>query len=226
MEKKETKRRLQLSGANKVVLIVLVLLTVVTVLINILKTRGLSLIHGELYLLLPLSILVVAVGWGAFALFRRIGNRTVRVVAGILAAILLLVVLTIGMSYLSVVISLAIPQRYATVSTEDGAHRLVVMRVLDTDEDRVEQRHAARLESDPDGTEEITVEDWGYIYTAYAPVGKLFYRPESLLEGEVHIGYASRATLMVDWQEDATIGHFFVRDPEVCDGGEMLAETA
>ena len=51
----------------------------------------------------------------------------------------------------------------------------------------------------------------------------LFYHPDSLLEGEVHIGYASKAELMVEWEDD--VGHFFIKNPEIGDEGEMRARS-
>ena len=68
----------------------------------------------------------------------------------------------------------------------------------------------------------MTAEDWGYTYTAYKPaLMGLFYRPDTLLEGEVHIGYVSKAELMVEWEDD--VGHFFIKNPQIGDEGEMRA---
>lgn len=226
MEKKDKKKRFQRLGQNRTMLMVLAVLAGITIVINLLRAAGLTLIHGEYYLLLPLAILAVAVGWGVFTLIRLIRNKAVRVIVGVAAALALFILVMVGTTYLNVVISLTVPQRYATVSTQDGAHRLVVMRVMDSDESRIEARRQARLSANPDGDPEEAMEDLGYVYTAYAPAAGVFYRPDTLVEGEVYIGYASKATLMIDWEEDAAVGHFYVRDPEPGDGGEMRVRSA
>ena len=169
MEEKKKKRRFRFRRVDVVVLILLAILALVTIILNLMNAFGYALIQGDLYILLPAVILAVAVGWGAFALIRMIRHRAVRIAVGALAGVLLFLAVVVGMSYLSFAISVTTPQQYVTVRTEDGAHRLVVLRQLDTDEARIELRRAARLATDPDGDAEVTVDDWGYVYTAYEP---------------------------------------------------------
>ena len=218
------KRRRSLTGADRLVLILMAVLAVILAVITVLSRTGLKLIRGEFYLMLPVALLLTAIAWGVSLLFRRIRRRAIRIVAGVLLAVLAFIVVVIGISYISFLATLTVPQRYNTVASDAG-RRLVVMRMLDPDEARIEQRRAARLAADPEGEAGVIADDWGYVYTAYAPAAGLFYRSDSLIEGEVHIGYASKAQLMVDWEEDGTVGRFFVKDPEAGDGGELRARA-
>ena len=221
MGKKEGKKRFRLRRGDVAVLIALAIMALLAIIFNVANHFGLVLVHGEIYMLLPALILIVAVGWAGLVLIRMIKRRGLRIALGTLAGIALLVVVMVGMSYLSFAISMTTPQQYATVRTEDRQHSLLVMRQLDTDESRMEERRAARVAADPDGDAEIIADDWGYIYTAYVPTLGIFYKRDSLIEGECRIGYASGAELMVEWQEDGRVGHFFVENPGPADGGEM-----
>ena len=221
--KREKKRRFLQHTGDRITFWVLVGIMATTLVISALRgIAGLALVDGGLYLYLPLSLVLIAVGWGLSAVFRRLKKPALRGIFGTLMVLVMLGLLTIGMTYASFAAGLSFPHRYVSMTAPDGVHRLIVMRMLDPDETRIEQRRQARLSSNPDGDEKITAEDWGYVYTAYAPGPlDLFYRVDSLMEGEVYIGYASNAELMVEW-EDA-IGHFYIKNPETGDSGEMRA---
>ena len=220
------KRRLSLHRADKYVLSLTAIMAGAMVLITVLNLLGLRLVRGEVYLFLPVALVVTLLGWGVSLLYRRIRGKGLRIAVGALLAIVAFMMLVVGVSYLGFIATLTVPQRYNTVATEDGAHRLIVMRLLDLDEARINTRHAARLAADPEGSADIIADDWGYVYTAYAPVAGIFYRPDSLIDGEVYLGYASKGQLMVDWEEDGAVGRFFVKDPEPADGGELRARAA
>ncbi|MBQ6375057.1 MAG: hypothetical protein IJJ45_11315 [Clostridia bacterium] len=226
MGNEKAKKRFAFTGGDRIVLIVLAALAAVTVIINVLRAAGLTLIRGELYTLLPVGIVTIGVAWGLYKLVRLIRNRAARVAVGVLVTVIMMMAVLLLTSYLSLYVSVTTLQRYATVSTTDSAHKLVVMRTLDLDEARIEERRAARCAADPESSEEIVIEDYGYRYTAYAPTAGIFFRPDSLIEGEVFLGYASKAELMVDWEEDAAVGHFFIKDPQPGDSGEMRARTS
>ena len=213
---------------DKIVFWCLIGLTAVILIASALhRFAGLALVHGELYLFLPMLIVYTLLGWGLSAIIRRLKKPAVRSVVAVVLVLVMLVVGVIGLSYGSVASSFSFPQKYVTVASPDAGHRLVVMRGLDLNEERIEQRRAARVAADPEATAEVAAEDWGYVYTAYAPgpLG-LFYRVDTLLDGEVHIGYGSKAELMVEWEDDETVGRFYVKNPELADGGEMRARAA
>ena len=220
MSEKKNTRRLRLTGGDRIVAYVLLGLLVVTVAATVLNMLNLRLTAGEIYLFLPMIALLLLLGWGLSALWRRIKSKTARRVVGAVMVVAMALLLMLSLTYTSVFAGMNVPRKYAVVS--ENGHSLVVMRTLDTDEARIAERHAARLAADPDGDQNMTAEDFGYVYTAYAPaVMGLFYRPDTLIEGEVHIGYASKAELMVEWEDD--VGHFFIKNPETGDAGEMRA---
>ena len=187
---KTSGRRFELRQSDKIVLGIIAVLIALIVVLNILQNAGLALIHGELMLYLPMLALFVLVGWGGYVLLRRIGNRTVRLVVTVVLGFVLLLALMVAYTYVGFIANISIPQRYRTMKSPSGAHTLVVLRRLDPDEERIEQRKAARLAVDPDGDPEVTVADWGVLYKAYpnGPLG-LFYRSNADVEGEVYLTY-------------------------------------
>ena len=96
----------------------------------------------------------------------------------------------------------------------------MILRGLDPDEERIEARRTARLAADPESSAEIAVEDWGYNYYAFPKALGVFYRADAQTEGELHVGYASDATLMVEWLENESVAHFFLDNPGEQDGGD------
>ena len=222
MKQEREKRQFRLNGKDRIVAYILLAMTVLTLALAGLSALGYRLVPGNIYILLPTATLLLLLGWGMSALWRRMKPGTARKVVGALLIMLMVLLLMLAMTYGSLFSGLTIPKQYAVVS--DNGHSLVVMRSLDADKDRIEARHAARLAADPEGNQEYTAEDWGYTYTAYArALLGLFYKSDSLLEGEVHIGFASKAELMVEWTDDTA--HFFIKNPEVGDDGEMRARA-
>ena len=220
MKQDSDKKRFRLTGGDRIVAIVILVLTVLTLVLSVVNALGFRLVVGEIYIILPMAALLLLLGWGMSALWRKMKQSVFRKVVGAVLILVMVLLLMLAMTYGSLYSGLAIPKKYAVVS-EDG-HSLVVMRALDPDQTRIDARHASRLAADPEGNPDITAEDWGYTYTAYArALMGLFYRADSLLEGEVHIGFASKAELMVEWTGDE--GHFFIKNPEPGDEGEMRA---
>lgn len=238
------KTRSPMKTSTKVLLIIVGILVVVIVALGILERCGIMPVDGEIVLYVPLLAVFVLLGWGVYALVGRIDKRGVKVAVGVGLSILLMVVLMIAFSYISYMGFYALPHRYSTVAAPSGARKLVVMRAFDTDEGRMEQRRSARLEADPDGEAEFTLQDWGYIYKAYPRVAKWFYRTNADVEGEVYLpvddaivtrgdqtvettdgeapqeDQSGHSTLMVEWLEDEAVAHFFAQDPGPGDGGD------
>lgn len=228
-------RRFSLRRSDKIVLAVLGVLVLLTVALNIMQRCGLSLVNGALMIYLPVMTLLLLVGWGGYVLFRRIPNRTVKLVVGGLLGLALLVVVLLGFTYVSFIASIGTPHKYRTMVSPSGEHRLVVLRTLDPDEARIEQRKAARLAADPEGDPEITAADWGYVYRAYPEaLFGLFYRSDADVEGEVYLTYRDGiapvtaegeepepiGTMMLEWLENDTVAHFYVENAGVAEGGE------
>ena len=217
----EPKKRFRLTGGDRIVAWVLLAMLVATVLLVVLNMLNLRLVAGELYLFLPIMAALMLIGWGGSALWRRIRPGGVRKVVGAVLIAAMALVVMLALSFTTMFAGINVPRKYVTMTNE--GHSLVVLRALDSDQTRIEARYAARREADPESNPEMTAEDWGYTYTAYKPaLMGLFYRPDTLLEGEVHIGYVSKAELMVEWEDD--VGHFFIKNPETGDEGEMRAK--
>lgn len=212
----------RMARGDRIVICLLLVLLVVTLILSGLNAMDLRLIAGEIYLILPMIALLLLIGWGMSALWRRMKPGTARKAVGAALVILMALILMVAMTFTSVFTGMNIPHRYAVMSDEEG-HTLVVLRGLDPDEARMKTRHEARLAADPEGSQEMIAEDFGFTYTAYAPAAMgLFFRPSTLLDGAVHIGYASKAELMLEWSDG--VGHFYIQNPEIGDEGEMHAK--
>ena len=187
----------------------------------------LSLINSALYIVLPAIILFGLLAWGVYALVRRIQKKMLKLVVGSAAGMAMFLLFIVLVLYGSVFINITMPQKFATVKSDNpDAAALVIMRMLDGNQERIEARRTARLAADPEGDPEIAVEDWGFIYTAYRQVGPFFYRLDTPREGEVCIGYESPSQLMLDWQDDGMTARFFAENPGPGDGGEMTVSAA
>lgn len=236
------KRRFALPAFNpvdKALLGVLALLIAVLVALSILQRCGLSLINGTVMLYLPFVALFVLLGWGGYALVRRIKRSGVKVaVCSVLVLVLLLAMLWVFTNIASLAFFVT-PKRYTTITSPSGARKLVVLRVFDGDEDLIEARKAARLEADPAGSDELLPEDLCQLYAAYPQVMGLFYRNDADVEGELRLAYMDQSarvvstedeattggpthgTLMVEWLDDEATAHFFVENPGVSEGGDF-----
>ena len=213
-------KKSRLTGGDRIVAWTLMVMVALTIALLVLNALNLRLVAGELYLFLPMMVLLLLIGWGGSALWRRMRPGTVRKVVGAVLIAAMALVVMLALSFTTMFAGINVPRKYITLTNE--GHSLVVLRALDSDQTRIDARYAARREADPESNPEMTAEDWGYTYTAYKPaLMGLFYKPDTLLEGEVHIGYVSKAELMVEWEDD--VGHFFIKNPQVGDEGEMRA---
>lgn len=237
MKKDHSERwRPALRTADKVILGVLGVLVVLIIALSIFQRCGLMPVNGAIVLYLPVLALFVLVGWGIYALVRRIGNHTVKLVVGGVLAMLAVLLLVVVFTYISYMAFYVIPQRYTAVASPSGEHKVLVMRTFDTDEAHTEARKAARLEANPgDDPEEDRIEDLGYVYRAYPQVLGIFYKANADVEGEVYLAIdaiateegadvqatdAPHGTLMVEWLDDGATAHFFVDQPGVAEGGD------
>lgn len=214
-------KNLNLRTSDKIVIGLVLVLTLVFVALSIMQRSGLTPVHGALMLYVPVIDALLAVGWGLYALVRRIRRDMLRRVAiGLLVTVVFLVVM-LGFSYLGIVANVTIPQKYSTLTSPGGTHKLVLLRAWDHDESHYETRKAARLAADPESSEEDVAADYGFVYKAYPEaLGGLFYRYDADVEGEAYIGYESAASLKMEWPDEDT-AHFYVADPGPADGGEF-----
>ncbi len=242
----------RLRTSDKVILGAGTVLLVVTIVLNILQACGLSLINQAVMLFVPVLALFVLVAWGIYALIRRIGSRGVRITVGIVAAMLAMLVMTVGYTYLSFIAFTAMPHQYSTLTDANGGHRMVVLWQFESDAEHSEasiaQRKAARLEAYPDSGEDTRGEDFIVVFRAYPKVAGLFYRSKADVQGEVYLAYTGnvgpldviqpaegsdaepvtietpRGTMMLEWLDDNSTAHFYVKDPGTAEGGECTVK--
>lgn len=217
------KRRFRLGKWDAILLGVAGVLMLVSVAMSIMQRNGLAPVSGALLLYPPVFALAVLLAWGILALRRAIKKPMIRRIVTVALAVLLLFGFVQVMTYARYVNTISVPHRYSTITSPSGARQLVVMRVLEGDEARVEARRAARYAADPDSGEAIAVEDLCYVYAAYPPaLGGFFYHSDADVEGEIRLAYGSGdGTMMVEWLEDETVAHFYVQDPGVSEGGDL-----
>ena len=213
--------KFEFTTVDKIALIVEVGALVVLAALNIMGMRGLSLIRGEIpwfiALLIPLTLAV----WGIYRLIIRLKTPRGKLIAGAVLGMVLMMLFTLAMSLVSVMATMAIPQRYAMVTSPTGKRQLVVMRVLDQEEERMAARREARLAADPEADPETQITDYGYQYLAFPPVLRFFYRSNADVDGLLCLGYGNDTKLMVEWLDDENTAHFFINDPGPGDVGEF-----
>lgn len=221
------KRRFSLSKLGKVDKIILIMLAVLGVLLIVVSVMGqfnISLINGGLYIYGSVAMLALLLGWGAYALFRLVKKKSMRIVVGTLLTVVMFIVFVVAFSYINMFVTVMIPTEFSQVASPSGAHQLVILRGFDVDmeegEQRQETRKAARLAADPEGSQEIEIADMGYSYYVYPKTLGFFYRSDAQVEGSVYVGYSSEAQLMVEWTEDESTAHFFIENHGVADGGD------
>ena len=224
MRRGEAREARRLGAGDRFVIATLGVLVVIAVALAALRSAHILPLHGEIVLFLPILIVLLLLGWGASALFRRVRGRTARVLVGVGLGLLLFVLVTVAFTYVSFIATVSLPRPYTTLTSPSGGRKLAVLRSLDTDEARIGARKAARLAGDPDGDPDTIVDDWGYVYAAYPRVARFFYRNDVDAQGEVVIGYTSDATLMVEWAEGETQARFYADNPGVADGGELVVK--
>ena len=238
--------------SDKVLLGVVTVLLVLTIVLNILQGFGLSLINQPVMLFVPVLALFVLVAWGFYALVRRISSRGVRLTVGIVAAMLAMLVMIVGYTYLSFLTYTVMPHKYSTLTDADGGHRMVVLWQFDMDSEHSEasiaQRKAARLEAYPDSGEDTRGDDFIVTFQAYPQVAGLFYRSKADVQGKVYLAYTGNVgqmdyiepaegsdaepvviktphgTMMLEWLDDNSTAHFYVKDPGVAEGGECTVK--
>ena len=234
--------------SDKIILGVITLLAVVTVVLNVMQRFGLALINQPLMLFLPVAALLVLLAWGAYALIRRIKSWVAKIATGVVAAMVVMLLLTVGATYLSFVSYTALPHEYRTLADADGKHQMVVLWRFDDDvqrnEESIAQRKSARLAAYPDSGEETLADDVTVVFQAYPKALGLFYRTNADMEGKVVLAYTGNiaapdviqpaegsdaepvtietphGTMMLEWLDDGQTAHFYVADPGTAEGGE------
>lgn len=227
-------RRFSLSAmrmSDKIILGALATLVVVLIVLSIMQRCGLSLINGALMMYLPFVALFLLIGWGVYALVRRLKNRVAKIAVTSLAVLAIFLGVVWVFTGLASLVFFVVPQRYAVVKSPSGARELVVLRVFDSDQDRVSARQAARLAANPDSPEALRPGDLCQIYSAFPRALGVFYRSNADVEGELRLAYSDPAspeegalpvgTLKLEWLDDEATAHFFVEDPGPEEGGDL-----
>lgn len=182
-----------LRTSDKIILGVVAAMLVATIALNILERCGLSLLNAPVMLFLPILALFALVGWGVYALIRRIRNNVAKIAAGGVGVLVLFGALILVFAYLSFVAYTAMPHHYRTVTDPNGGHRLAIIWRFDSDPERneasVNERIAARLEAYPDSDPETVADDVTVAFEAYPQVLGLFYRTNADVEGQVFLAY-------------------------------------
>lgn len=217
-EQKKAGFRFRLNKVDRIILIVLIALMLALAVLSIVSRFGLILIKGSLYTLGAFASLAILLGWGCYALVRIFKKRSMRMVMGTLAAVVMFLLITVGASLISVFSSISIPVEFDTIV--HGDKKVVILKGYDLDEDRMALRKEERLKNDPTAETEETAEDYGYRYYAYPKVMGIFYRADANVEGEIYVGQASQAQLMIEWLDENT-AHLFIENSEIGDGGDF-----
>ena len=238
--------------SDRIILGAVAVLLLVTIVLNILQAGGLSLINQAVMLYLPVVTLFALVAWGVYALIRRIDSRGVRLTVGVIAGMLAMLLVMVGFTYMSFITFTAMPHQYSTLADPDGGHKMVLMWQFDSDAEHsdasIAERKAARLEAYPDSGEETRGDDITVAFQAYPRVAGLFYRSKADVQGKVYLAYSGNVaqedvvqpaegsdaepvvidtphgTMMLEWLDDNTTAHFYVKDPGVAEGGECTVK--
>ena len=170
-----------------------------------------------LFALLVCSALVALAVW----LVRRVSARGLRIAVGVASTILIALFAAALFAGFSLLLNTGAPQPY-TMLTAPSGRKIVVLRQLSADGERIAARCAARGETwDPDTA---TIEDFGYRYLARPRVARFFYDAKAQAEGELEIGCASDAQLMYEWL-DGDVLRLYVEGAHPGDGGELTLAT-
>ena len=95
-------------------------------------------------LYLPLFALTALLIWGIVVLRRVIRRPMLRRVLTWVLGALLLFLFARSMTYAGYVAAVSLPHRYSTITSPSGAHTLLVMRTLASDQSRFDARRDAR----------------------------------------------------------------------------------
>ena len=75
-------KKSRLTGGDRIVAWTLLVMVVLTIVLVVLNALNLRLVAGELYLFLPMMVLLLLIGWGGSALWRRMRPGGLRKVVG------------------------------------------------------------------------------------------------------------------------------------------------
>ena len=210
-------KRFRMNTVDKIILTVVIVLMVVMAVLSIMSRAGYMLIEGGLYIFGAFGGLALVLGWGGYALVRVFKKRTTRMLMGILLAVVMFILVTIGSAFIAMFTTVTIPSEFDTVV--NGERQVVILKGYDVDEERLNIRYQERAAANPDIETEPGVEDYGFCYYAYPKAFGIFYRTNADTEGEVYVNQNSEATLMIEWTDENT-AHLFIENPGIAEGGD------
>lgn len=193
------------------------LLVLVLTFVGVMKWLGYALIDVSmefaLFGLLLVSALIAGTAW----LTRRFSSRGARIATGSICTLVILALSLLLLSMSNFLMATQMPMQYTVLTAPDG-RAAVVLRQLSASQERMEARFAARGEKM--NANQVSIEDFGYRYTAHPRVARFFYNEKCVPEGELEIGCASEAQLMYEWTREDEL-RLYVENAAAGDGGEL-----
>lgn len=228
------KKKFQLPKADRIVLIILTIATVVLAVFTTLERAGYRLMATETTLIGMVVLLVGFVTWGLSAIARRFKSKYGRIVAIFCVGAIVLIIGSLLLAYISQFARIMLPSKYSVITNEAGRKAVVMMRVdtgFESEEAylaataRMDARREQILAEDPSVV--VTEEDpyptgaYGFSYNIYPVVGGIFFNEKADAEGTVYRGHSSEAKLLYEWLDDDTL-RLYLENPEIGDEGESI----
>ena len=214
-------RRFEFGPSDKILLGIAAVLLVAVIALNIMERCGLSLINGVMMLHLPVLLVIVLLGWGVYALVRRIKRSGVKIVVGGVLALVLVLVLMLSTTYINYIAPYSgIPQRFGTVQPASGGRRLVVFWRFDQEDSHTEERRLARMEEYPDDDPKTNATDVCVAFDAYPEVLGWFYRSNADVEGKVFLSYLGGAVAL----DEEALAEAQAKSSEQAENAEQVGE--
>lgn len=193
------------------------LLVLVLTFVGVMKWLGYALIDVSMEFALFGLLLVSALIAGTAGLTRRFSSRGARIATGSICTLVILALSLLLLSMSNFLMATQMPMQYTVLTAPDG-RAAVVLRQLSASQERMEARFAARGEKM--NANQVSIEDFGYRYTAHPRVARFFYNEKCVPEGELEIGCASEAQLMYEWTREDEL-RLYVENAAAGDGGEL-----
>ncbi|MBQ8973510.1 MAG: hypothetical protein IJ074_10590 [Clostridia bacterium] len=215
------------ASVHRIMLPVCAVAAAILLVVTVLDLAGLKLLYAEFRAVGAVLLTMLLLGWGAYALCRKVKNKGGRTLLTLMLVLVILVLGLFSISYIAQYGQLVLPQYRRTVEGPNGRNA-VVLRGLEiaTDDEaqfqeierRMSERRSAQglTEDDP-----YPVEAYGYTYWVYPKVAGIFYKAKADSQGQIYLGSETQAKLEYDWSGENSL-KVTITDPEPGDEGEIL----
>lgn len=203
------------------VLIYFIALMLILTFIGVMNWRGYALINMSIEYLLFGLLVISAMIAGLVALLRKFMRKAVKIIVGLLGAVLIFLAAVCLLTIFTVMLNLSTPAHYTTLENPNGG-KVVVMREWGESEELIDLRAQKRW-AETGEAEEYGTEDLGYSYFAAPRVLGFFYDTDQKSDGYLEIGTSSSAKLMYVWEADTL--RMYIDDAEIGDDGEITLEV-